>query len=859
MAEKLGLVKVKVPLHQLEDTLFRLTVPELQQELRKRGLKRSGLKAKLVERLKEAIENEQKHNESLQESANISGMSTEDEQSFVEDKGDSSAISVNQVEHQHLEEENLNNRNVSSAQEMVPQGYHEGMSTGYSENFDQPIAPQFVEGGEVDVPDANNVKRYAQQEEAFVLPEEPCAQQEETHANKEEACAQQEETYAQQEEIYAQQEETYAQQEETYAQQEEAHLQQEEAHVQSEEAYTQPIEPHVQQDETYAQPEETPVQQDEAVVQQGEEFAREDEIEENVDAPQIVQEDQEEQETIDEDNKDQSMIKEQENEEQIHTEDDQHSDVAAVEDSLHEEEEDAHAKFVESKQETQEALEIQVSYNDKVDIDDGEEEQTEKDDKKIVEKKLTTPVQIKKRKLTTDSDSSKEKSETATPRKRRWGSSTNKESLIISSDSLKALIPDVSIVPPSCDYRLGLGLDYAEFEEGEIDETPHADHANIKVGDDDNDDEDEVMADASSKKEIKRGRIVRMNTNGTVRLMKQPDEIADDNQADASQKTARMPEPSKDEPHDTKERSQSPAKNNPSNILTIFNLVRPFTLRQLRELLSKTGTVLEEGFWINKIKSHCYVTYDTVEEAITSRQALHRSQWPSGSPKLLSVDFADNEVMFKETDGKLGTPPSPARTDDEKPEERRRQQKDDDIERGAERHGNERERQEEHRRKDQRHQDDKEEGRAKQKEKKEPAPSKVLDDLFLKTKTMPWIYWLPLTKEQIAVKEKEREARREERLKAREKEVAAENVERENRRKQREIEMQRHRERRSSPPSQQQQQHSMTSSSQRVRRKSGASPPLAKEMRRSPELPRRGIRNFSAQYRRRSPSSSSAS
>lgn len=26
------------------------------------------------------------------------------------------------------------------------------------------------------------------------------------------------------------------------------------------------------------------------------------------------------------------------------------------------------------------------------------------------------------------------------------------------------------------------------------------------------------------------------------------------------------------------------------------------------ELLKRTGSVLEEGFWIDKIKSHCYVT-----------------------------------------------------------------------------------------------------------------------------------------------------------------------------------------------------------------------------------------------------------
>ena len=37
------------------------------------------------------------------------------------------------------------------------------------------------------------------------------------------------------------------------------------------------------------------------------------------------------------------------------------------------------------------------------------------------------------------------------------------------------------------------------------------------------------------------------------------------------------------------------------------NLVRPFTLNQLKDLLGKHGTLVEGGFWIDKIKSHCYV------------------------------------------------------------------------------------------------------------------------------------------------------------------------------------------------------------------------------------------------------------
>nr|CAD7268366.1 unnamed protein product [Timema shepardi] len=42
------------------------------------------------------------------------------------------------------------------------------------------------------------------------------------------------------------------------------------------------------------------------------------------------------------------------------------------------------------------------------------------------------------------------------------------------------------------------------------------------------------------------------------------------------------------------------------------------------------------------------------------------------------------------------------------------------------------------------------------KKKEEDAPAKLLDDLFRKTKCTPCIYWLPLTAEQIVVKEEMR-------------------------------------------------------------------------------------------------------
>lgn len=57
----------------------------------------------------------------------------------------------------------------------------------------------------------------------------------------------------------------------------------------------------------------------------------------------------------------------------------------------------------------------------------------------------------------------------------------------------------------------------------------------------------------------------------------------------------------------TLQNSPSPPRHKVSDVLFISNLVRPFTVNQLKELLARTGTIVEGGFWIDKIKSKCYV------------------------------------------------------------------------------------------------------------------------------------------------------------------------------------------------------------------------------------------------------------
>lgn len=92
----------------------------------------------------------------------------------------------------------------------------------------------------------------------------------------------------------------------------------------------------------------------------------------------------------------------------------------------------------------------------------------------------------------------------------------------------------------------------------------------------------------------------------------------------------------------------SPTKsgNSLSNILHIRYLTRPFTLSQLKELLSKYGPLLanpnsttseKHYFWINSVKSHCFVAFENEEGAKAARDALDNSTWPQSNPKQLKV------------------------------------------------------------------------------------------------------------------------------------------------------------------------------------------------------------------------------
>ncbi|XP_010555345.1 PREDICTED: apoptotic chromatin condensation inducer in the nucleus-like [Tarenaya hassleriana] len=104
-----------------------------------------------------------------------------------------------------------------------------------------------------------------------------------------------------------------------------------------------------------------------------------------------------------------------------------------------------------------------------------------------------------------------------------------------------------------------------------------------------------------------------------------------------------------------KERVVPPPQKEPTNSLRIDRFLRPFTLKAVQELLGKTGNVA--SFWMDHIKTHCYVSYSSIEEATATRNAVYNLQWPPNGGRLLVAEFVDPEEVRAKAE-----PPQPQAT-----------------------------------------------------------------------------------------------------------------------------------------------------------------------------------------------------
>ncbi|KAI8427635.1 hypothetical protein MSG28_002118 [Choristoneura fumiferana] len=323
-------------------------------------------------------------------------------------------------------------------------------------------------------------------------------------------------------------------------------------------------------------------------------------------------------------------------------------------------------------------------------------------------------------------------------RKRRWGSRSSKlttqKSITISTDILKEIIPDVK--PVEFEEVIEEKKQHKRIQSNEklerpvlpkivIDNTEHMEHYKKEY-------EERESENIKSREPLA--------ANRRISIVKENDSII-----------ARPP---------------SPPRHKQSCILYITNLVRPFTLPQLKNLLQRTGRISEEGFWIDRIKSKCFVKYETEDQAVETRHALHGVTWPVSNPKTLQVDFSSQEAFDKakaneDTDNAQATT-IPGTVEDwlrEQDMKRERGEMDKPWERKAavvrewDFGKNDKDKDKERPKRDERILEKRRhrtperspEPAKKFKKKEEEAPAKLLDDLFRKTKATPCIYWLPLS------------------------------------------------------------------------------------------------------------------
>lgn len=75
----------------------------------------------------------------------------------------------------------------------------------------------------------------------------------------------------------------------------------------------------------------------------------------------------------------------------------------------------------------------------------------------------------------------------------------------------------------------------------------------------------------------------------------------------------------------------------------VDGFVRPFRQSEAQQLLERHGSVRK--FWMDAIKTHCYVLFETVEQAAEARRALSGMTWPvTSDAKLKIVNVPDEDV-----------------------------------------------------------------------------------------------------------------------------------------------------------------------------------------------------------------------
>lgn len=88
---------------------------------------------------------------------------------------------------------------------------------------------------------------------------------------------------------------------------------------------------------------------------------------------------------------------------------------------------------------------------------------------------------------------------------------------------------------------------------------------------------------------------------------------------------------------------QHPAPTTSPAVVHISNFVRPFTIPAVKDLVGQFGQVLD--FWMDALKSHCFVQYASREAAADCHRHLDGLRWPLDCGRLLSATDSSLEAM----------------------------------------------------------------------------------------------------------------------------------------------------------------------------------------------------------------------
>jgi hypothetical protein len=423
-------------------------------------------------------------------------------------------------------------------------------------------------------------------------------------------------------------------------------------------------------------------------------------------------------------------------------------------------------------------------------------------------------------------------------RKRKWlsteASSTKKASMTISTDTLKNYLPNVPAPSPTKESTEGEAVGLKDSEDSKVENENDSEASNdepkrkfIENSNPSSDLENSKTAELSNTN----GYHASSSANGTKQqnsrtvILEETNELIYDDALNTTKPTTTIDSKSADQQptspstaaaavssNSSVAASNTPTTTTPTtaaittgSILHISNLTRPFTVPQLKELLSKYGPLLtntnsqsseKHFFWINSVKSHCYVAFINESGAKAACEALNNTQWPQSNPKQLKVNLTtlDELILHMNSDNPVAASKSskPRKSESEgnakntntgitltvKNENSVKSNGGADAAAAASSHGNSKQNGKYNSEKENKDRDrnkvrewdvakmgarsnrsrsrspkaEKRDGAAKGKEaksgkNKEESPV-TLDVLFRKTKTTPFIYWLPLTEEQ---------------------------------------------------------------------------------------------------------------